>query len=164
MSPSPGELIGPIGDTALTNLLNMIQGSGPIGASGMSGAIVPTMDLALILPEYALDAGDNIDPTSTGNYYFRTVPIGELWVLHGLSVEKASGTCTFDQVGLNDGTSTWWAKTQSAASIIDWAPYSPLPIAAGWRFRVNVAAYSSGLLGYRIMVAKYRLAVPGKLS
>jgi hypothetical protein len=160
----PGELIGPIGDAALTNLLNMIQGGSPIGQSGLSGVIAPTLDLGLIMPEYAIDAGDNVDPTSTGWYYLRTVPVGQLWVLHAFSVSQASGTCTFDQIGINDGTSTWVVLTQSAGTTIDWQPNTPIPIASGWRFRAQVAAYSSGLLNYRLMVAKYRLAVPGKLS
>jgi len=155
--------LGAAGTKALSRVLAALGAHTVVGPSGLSGAIVPSLDISDSLCQYETIVNGNEDPLATGNFTVWTVPPGELWKLYWMRMTEDTATCTFDafwfDVGLQMNTNVQAAGTE----IEFWWP-TPLMLPAGSELGVRVAAYSTGKLDGFAFVGRCAQLTPPALE
>ncbi len=94
-----------------------------------------------------------LTPTGTGLLTLLTVPDGERWEASNAYIYRTGGgaDATFSEVWVSDGTYAVVLAAQTAAASFTWNPYKHLWLEAGWLFRVNLAAWTTGDVVVRLL-------------
>jgi hypothetical protein len=115
-----------------------------------------------LLGGYDMDALENTDVIGTGTYQFLTVPVGEVWRIFMIYIQKSSGTVTFGGLRLKGPTTAalqFYVQTAATTVLHTLNPSLWLP--AGWGILVDVSTYASGAEGdFRSYVQKFKQVTP----
>lgn len=106
--------------------------------------IIPVLEIGELIGVNQIKSSGAISITATGSKTMLTVPQNKRWVLHGITAYRSTGTWTFDQIYINDGTSSFWLKTIAASLTTQTTEILGHPIAleAGWLLGINIDSYT----------------------